>query len=210
MQRNSNAMQRTSINYLDPGTLRYLREEDIPEIKPPSRPGMTEMTLTGPFSPIEIQIYPLTNGGKSKTVEIDNYSVNAVMLENEPSDVSYKYLVAVSVCQKNESNTDKINVRQTTMMPHIRGFGPLMAAIFCPMMELARDKSNSHYVSMITGLGYDEQARQPWFPENDMTFDLDTEFTVDDLKKVQRIIALNIVLYLKLRRSANLLSILCR
>lgn len=187
-QNDSQTMQRyPNANYLDAETLRYLREEDIPEIKPPSCSGMSEVTLNGPLSPLEIQIYPLTKSGESKTVEIDFHSVNAVMLENEPNDISYKYLVAVSVCQKIDSNTDKICVRQTTMMPHIRGFGPLMAAIFCPTMELARDKSKSHYVSMITGLGYDENAERPMFAENDMTFDLDTAYSVKDLEMVKTI-----------------------
>lgn len=178
-------MQRFKIaNHLDDEMLRYLREADIPEMQPPLRSEMTEVKLKGPYSPLEINIFPLTIGGRSKNVDIDSHSVNAVMLENEPNDISYKYLVAVSVCQKNDSNTSKINVRQTTMMPHIRGFGPLMTAIFCPSMEMTRDKSNSHYVSMITGLGYDEKTGQSLFVENDMTFDLDTEFTVKDLEKV--------------------------
>lgn len=185
-QTSSDAMQpHNNANYLDDGTLRYLREEDIPDIRPPPRAGQSEVTLNGPYSPLETKIYPLTKGGQSKTVEVDSHSVNVVMLENEPNDISYKYLVAVSVCQKIESKTEKIIARQTTMMPHIRGFGPLMAAIFCPQMELARDKSNSHYVSMITGLGYDENAGRPMFSENDMTFELDTEITVKDLEKVR-------------------------
>lgn len=184
-QSSSDAMQPyNKANYLDDGTLRYLREEDIPDIRPPPHAGQSEVTLNGPHSPLETKIYPLTKGGQSQTVEVDPHSVNIVMLENEPNDISYKYLVAVSVCQKIESTTEKIVARQTTMMPHIRGFGPLMAAIFCPQMELARDKSNSHYVSMITGLGYDKNAGRPMFAENDMTFELDTEITVKDLEKV--------------------------
>lgn len=172
----------SNANFLDNETLRYWREEDIPEIKPPNlRSKMVNLTLKGPLSPLETQIYGLTNGGKSKTVDIDYHSVNAVMLENEPNDISYKYLVAVSVSQK---TNDKVNVRHTTMMPHIRGFGPLMAAIFCPTMEMVRGKSNSHYVSMITGLGYDTNAGRPIFAENDMIFDLDTEITIKDLEKV--------------------------
>lgn len=196
-QKNSQTMQRyQNANHLDDETLRYLREAEIPEIKPPSCSGMTEVTLNGPLSPLETQIYPLTNGGQSKTVEIDSHSVNVVMLENEPNDISYKYLVAVSVCQKLDSTTDKISVRQTTMMPHIRGFGPLMAAIFCPAMEMVRDKSNSHYCSAISGLGYDEQAGRPMFAENDMTFDLDTEISVNDLEKVNEIRhSMNALLY---------------
>lgn len=186
-QRNSHTMQQYP-NYLDDGTLRHLREEEFPKIpRPSSRLTPNEVTLMGPTSPLEIEIYPLTRGGQSRSVTIDNDSVNVVMLENEPNDISLKYLVAVSVCQKVDSNdktTNKISVRQTTMMPHIRAFGPLMAAIFCPTMEMTRDKSNSHYISMIAGLGYDDNAGRPIFAENDMTFDLDTEITKEDLENV--------------------------
>lgn len=186
-QTSSDAMQRYNhANYLDDGTLRYLREEDIPDIKPPEHVE-SEVTLHGPHSPLETNIYPLTKGGLSKSVEVDPHSVNIAMLENEPNDISYKYLVAVSVVQKIESTTEKVIARHTTMMPHIRGFGPLMAAIFCPQMELARDKSNTHYVSMITGLGYNENAGRPMFAENDMTFDLDTGISVKDFEKVRNV-----------------------
>lgn len=173
---------------MDDGTLRYLREEDIPKIKPPGPSGMKSLVLHGPISPLETRIYSLTKEGKDKSVEIDKQSVNVVMLENEPNDISYKYLVAVSACQKQEKEggikVNMLNVRHTTMMPHIRAFAPLMAAIFAPAMELQCDKSKSHYVAMITGLGYDRQNNRPRFAENDITFDLDTEISIEDLENV--------------------------
>lgn len=184
-QKDSHMMQQLNMNILDQETLTYLREEDTPEIRPPPCSGNAFVTLNGPKSPLETTVWPMTKGCHNRSVEIDMQSVNAVLLENEPNDISFKYLVSVSVCEKNDKKNNRISVRRTTMMPHIRAFGPLMAAIFSPAMELTRDKSNSHYVSMITGLGYDAIARRAMFAENDVRFNLDTEITINDLEKVQ-------------------------
>lgn len=104
------------------------------------------------------------------------------MLESEPNNISLKYLVATSMLRNPIGKN--MTVQQTAMMPHIHAFGPLMAAIFCPTMELARDKSKSHYISMITGSGYDEATKRRIFDDNDVKFDLDAEITAEDLKNV--------------------------
>lgn len=164
-------------------------EDEIPEINPPHKADKADkmISLRGPISPLEISIFPVANSSNLKNVKIDQSSVNSVMLENEPNDMSDKYLVSSSVCQMGNDNND-LSVRQTTLLPHIRGFAPLMAAIFCPTMELKRDEFNNHFVAMITGLGYDENEKRPIFAENDMTFHLDTEFTIDDFKIVTSIL----------------------
>jgi hypothetical protein len=69
-------------------------------------------------------------------------------------------------------------------MPNIHGFAPLMALIFCPMMECRRDATKSRYTTIMTGLGSHPETKQPLFPEHDMVFDLDVDINNEDLEKV--------------------------
>lgn len=83
-------------------------------------------------------------------------------------------------------------VHETTLLPSIRGFGPMMAMIFCPQMDLKRDRWNSRYISVRTGLGFNEDKNLPYYPEHDTTFALDFEFSQDDLILVSIILNINI------------------
>lgn len=86
----------------------------------------------------------------------------------------------------NQSNTLDFNliVRETTLLPNIRGIGTLINLLFCPLMEIKRDKTKSRYTSVITGLGYDHKEKTPIFEEHDCVFNLDFELTQDDLDMV--------------------------
>lgn len=98
-------------------------------------------------------------------------------------DAAQKYLVAASVCYA-DSNKKNINLRSTTQMPNIRGFGPLMALIFCPKMQVKCNKEKTHYTAIRTGLGYDHVKKRPFFEEHDIVFDLDVEITQHDIELV--------------------------
>lgn len=169
-------------NHLTQGLVRHLQEEDIPIIDLPNRNigRMERITIKGPFSPLEIDLYGLCQNA-SGSPKIDPLSVNNVLLENEPNDMSEKYLVAVSANSNDENST--ITVRQTTLMPNIRLFGPLMAAIFAPKMKLGRNKTETHYVRMMTGLGLDNN-KMCLSPQTNMTFDLDVELKNSDIETV--------------------------
>lgn len=98
-------------------------------------------------------------------------------------DAFEKYLVASTVTQS-DGNTSLLVARETTLLPNIRGFGPLMALLFCPTMEVRRDKTRSRNVSIITGLGYDTDRNIPLYEEHDSVFQLDVEITQDDFSMV--------------------------
>lgn len=75
-------------------------------------------------------------------------------------------------------------LRETTLMPHIRGFGPLMAMLFCPTMQINRDKNKSRYVSVLTGLGYDDLKRKPIYEEHDAILYMDAVISLTDIEIV--------------------------
>lgn len=115
-------------------------------------------------------------------MSIDSNSVNCVLLNNDPQEHASKFMVAASVTQKPSSS--ELMARHTTLMPCIRGFGAMMALIFSPTMEIKRDTHKSRYTSLITGLGYDESRHMPYFEEHDIKFDLDVEFSEEDIADV--------------------------
>ena len=187
--RRSQAQQNDRANEdwsFDSDLMGYLERETEIAVEPPPRNMCTkEIELKGPFSPLEISIHSLADARSINGLAVDHQSVNSVILDCEPQDLSEKYLVAAAVTISGPRN--KLTARQTTLMPNIRGFGPLMALIFCPVMELKRDSAKSRYVSMKTGLGLDSSKRRPLFEDHDMTFNLDVEITKEDIEIVGRL-----------------------
>lgn len=98
-------------------------------------------------------------------------------------------MIAATVCYTDPSKKN-INLRSTTQMPNIRGFGPLMALIFCPTMQVKRNKEWTHYTAIRTGLGYHNEKNRPVFEEHDMVFNLNVEITQHDIELVCIIIFL--------------------
>lgn len=95
-----------------------------------------------------------------------------------------KYLVAASICYT-DSDKRNIQLRYTTQMPNIRGFGPLMALIFSPMMHVQCNKEKTHYTALRTGLGFDSAKGRSMFAEHDMVFNLNVEITQHDIELVR-------------------------
>lgn len=94
-----------------------------------------------------------------------------------------KYIIAANVTE-NQSKSE-LTARETSIMPNIPGFGPLMAMIFSPTCEFFRDKYKSRYVAILCGLGINPINKQPMFSEHDAVFNLDTEIDVDDISSVE-------------------------
>lgn len=92
-------------------------------------------------------------------------------------------MVAAQISQYGHSD-QACTAHETTLLPSIRGFGPLMAMIFCPAMDLKRDKWKTRYISLRTGLGYDYDNNCPFFPAHDVQFPLDFELNESDLSMV--------------------------
>lgn len=92
-----------------------------------------------------------------------------------------KYVVAAHMSQKG-SDSSGYTLHETTLLPSIRGFGALMAMIFAPRMHLKRDAAKTRFVSVLTGLGFNEKG--PIFPQHDNIFHLDFALDEYDLNHV--------------------------
>ncbi|XP_055325146.1 probable ATP-dependent RNA helicase spindle-E isoform X2 [Sitodiplosis mosellana] len=176
-------------NFLDPMCESYFLEESLSDIDPPTFEKMKNkkmIKLKGPYSSLSIEPIGLTEATRNAKVVIDRHSVNSVMLENDPQDITEKYLVAATICYT-DPNKRNINLRYTTQMPNIRGFGPLMALIFSPTMHVKCNKDKTHYTALRTGLGYNSAKGRPMFAEHDMVFNLNVEITQHDIELVNQI-----------------------
>lgn len=209
-KKQNNSGARSHENPVESTYIKHLSHDSSTEVAlPPRQECKKEIQLQGPFSPLEISVYPMTEACRVRTVTIDSLSVNSVLLDNDPHQKSERYIIAASV-----SETPKMNdilLRATTILPTIRAFGPLMALIFCPTMEMKRNNEKTKYVTMRTGLGYDYWNEQPIFEEHDMIFNLDTEITVDDIKqviillcKLQWLFAINLFLAMRVNNGYRL------
>lgn len=92
-------------------------------------------------------------------------------------------MVAAHTSQRGVTNKE-FTIHETTVLPSIRGFGPLMAMIFCRSLDLKRDQTKSRYISLRTGLGYNADKSCPYYAERDTLFPLDFEFEHKDLELV--------------------------
>lgn len=71
-------------------------------------------------------------------------------------------------------------------MPNIRGLGPLIAMIFAPCVEVNRNKTQTRYVSILSGLGFNAKQNRAVYEEHDMIFDLDVKIDIEDFEVVRK------------------------
>lgn len=167
----------------------------IPFVKAPET-ARHSILLKGPFSPLETKIYSAMRLGGLKTVTVENHSSNSILLDNDPQDTHEKLLVATNITESKSNGN--LTARETTIMPNIHGFAPLMALLFCPSMEINRDSTKSRYSSILTGLGFDKTTNNSLYEEHDMVFCLDTEISQSDLEIINQMrYSINTLFYTK-------------
>ncbi|KNC29819.1 hypothetical protein FF38_01512, partial [Lucilia cuprina] len=185
--------QSLSSRYLDEDHMRqneeYIRSNqlsadfDIPS--PPKQLCNKLIKLRGPYSPLETKIFSAVRVGEWKCVQIERESVNSVLLDTDPQDVHERLVVAADVTETQTGET--IIARSTTLMPNIHGFGALMTMMFCPTMQIKRNKERTKYVAILAGLGYDEHTYKPLYGEHDIVLNLDVEIEKEDFEMINQL-----------------------
>ncbi|KAF6209821.1 hypothetical protein GE061_015572 [Apolygus lucorum] len=141
-------------------------------------------TLQGPKSPLEMSINSITRKCLGKIASIDFNSVNSVLLDNNPMDTSSRLVVAGTVTQNFQG--DRLTLRNTTIMPAIRGIVGIMCLVFTPKAELRVDPSKSYVTGALCGLGCDSDGMS-YDQENDIEVSFDCKFDMNDIETVNRI-----------------------
>jgi ATP-dependent RNA helicase TDRD9 len=164
------------------------KKEQIAKLKrcpaPPKETCEYTVKLNGPFSPLETSLNGISRIIRTK-VNIDQHSVNSVLLNDDILNFRSKFYVAANVTFSPVSNS--IVLHDINTMPTIPGLAVLLALIFCPTAEFRRDEHNSRYVSLLTGLGFDKRRNQPFFGEHDCCLDIDFKLDEEDIEKINHL-----------------------
>ncbi|XP_054164697.1 ATP-dependent RNA helicase TDRD9-like [Oppia nitens] len=162
------------------------------------RDSHEKIAIKGPHSPLECTFIGVNRKTAHKTVHVDKDSVNHIVLEPDYMSKTGRLLVSSSIGLSN--NTNNITLRDTTLMPNIRGFASLVAMLFAPRVQLRADRERKEYVGAICGLGYDKRTFKGYDPDSDAEIIFDSDISRDDVIKVN-IIRYNISTLLASLRS---------
>merc|ERR1711972_1144500 len=86
-----------------------------------------------------------------KLANVDPESVNAILLDQTPSDLSDQWMVAGQVAMS--ASGESLTVRNTSWMPSKPGLGAICTMIFAPQVELRVNSDKTRIVGFIAGLG---------------------------------------------------------
>lgn len=151
---------------------------------PPPRFCLHTIRLVGPHSPLEVSLNGISRFFVSK-VNVDQNSVNSVILEDDIVNYHSKFYVACNVTA-NQSNKSLV-IHDVTMMPQTPGLAVILALVFCPTAELRRDSFKSRYISLLTGLGYDGMKNNPFYGEHDTSLNIDFKLDEEDIENINKL-----------------------
>ena len=152
--------------------------------------------LQGPFSPLEHKVHCAYRGGGIKAVNVDQESVNAVMLDASPSNPHDQWMVAAHVAMSPSS--ESLQIRNTTWLPSKPGFGAMATMMFAPQVELRVNKAKTKLTGFVAGLGpkmiwdkpMDRVSRSERthssYPEHDIEVKFDVNITNSDIDKINK------------------------
>ena len=138
-----------------------------------------------PWSPLEIQLNPLTQKNRltrSSRVKIAPDSINYILLDDEP-DINCSSLLVSHKIESTEKSSQLI-LRNTCLLPKVRGLISLCLLAFSPMVELRVDKNKKKYCGALCGLGYDTHLNKALYSENDVEEEFDVDIDHIDIREV--------------------------
>jgi len=161
------------------------REKPAVAVTTPARDGTLEVTLRGPFSPLEMSFTSLCRSAHMKQVLIEGNSVNSVALDQEPMSGTSRLLVSAGVGISQKSGS--VMAKDSTLMPAIPGLVGLLTMIYCPKLELRYSHRVMRYTGCLSGLGIDPSTKVPVYGDHDVEIVFDTMFDNNDLDRINSI-----------------------
>jgi ATP-dependent RNA helicase TDRD9 len=140
---------------------------------PPKSKCNTKLMLSGPHSPMETSLIHVLLNSRPFDITVDPFSVNSVVLFDNPANIHGRLLVAANVT----TNKGRISLHETTMLPEIPGLPMLLAMIFAPDVIFRRNEERTKYECMQFGLGAYTDDSSSLFPEHDCV--LPVNFHID-------------------------------
>ncbi|KAF8774277.1 ATP-dependent RNA helicase TDRD9 like protein [Argiope bruennichi] len=150
--------------------------------------------LRGPYNPLEVSYCGLSNVDRFKSVKIERDSVNSVSLNAQYQDTYNSMLVASRVGVGH--NTGELILRNTTLLPKLRGLPSIVCLLFAPYAEFRTDKARKSYTGALCGLGFNPMTGEPLYPDHDIEIAFDVEINLEDIMQINSIrMAFNLLLH---------------
>ena len=75
------------------------------------------------------------------------------------------------------ADSNRVRVRQTTLLPAMPGLSSILSLLFAPRVEFRANSDRTRLTGAICGLGKKEDS-SPVYPDHDMELEFDTEISV--------------------------------
>ncbi|XP_019725760.1 ATP-dependent RNA helicase TDRD9 isoform X2 [Hippocampus comes] len=149
----------------------------------------TKVRLHGPSSPYKIQFHCLFHDTYIKHVNIDQYSINTMAVNENPHYKHQRMLVAGSVFINSSGN---ILPKDTSLMPDIPGLPAIVTMLFTPIMELRTNVDKTRYIGALCGLGWNSETQKGVLPDHDIELAFDVKFDFEDITEINALrVAMN-------------------
>ena len=180
---------------------------NIASMKEDQSKQLISLSFHGPFNPLEHKVQCSYRTGSQKLCNVDPESVNAVLLDQSPSDPTDQWMVAAQVAMSPSS--ESLLIRNTSWMPAKPGLGSLATMIFSPQVELRGNKGihkdkkakgkHTRIIGYVAGLGpktiFDKplaevtrsEKTHGYYPEHDMEVKLDVVISNGDVNVINKI-----------------------
>ncbi|XP_009072311.1 PREDICTED: putative ATP-dependent RNA helicase TDRD9, partial [Acanthisitta chloris] len=141
-----------------------------------------KVTLYGPYSPYELKCYGVTRASQFRNAFIQKDSINSIGV-HDPAEGALEQLLVAAFLSVN-ANGSTVILGETSLMPPIPGLLAVFSMLFAPAIQLRVAESGQHFTGVLCGLGWNQTARAPLLPENDMELTFDVHFGVEDVKEI--------------------------
>ena len=159
-----------------------------PSLRGSVLPGNGQLlTVFAPRTSYEETFTSCVNIGRMRNVTVDSNSINSICINQHPGDPTRIMMVAGEV-GINQSGSTMI-VRNTTILPCVKGLMQLICVLFSPVVEFRTNEEQTRLTGAICGLGAHKTPRGIFsvLPDHDIELHFDTEFTLEDIIEINGI-----------------------
>lgn len=133
--------------------------------------------LKGPSNPTQMKFQSVLEKSQGYGVDVDMLSVNSVLLDPNYEKSRRQMLVAASVGQ---NRRNRIIVRDTTLMPNIRGLPTIMSLLFAQYYRFIYNDQMKCISGAVFGVGWNE-SEEPLDRDYEVELNFDVQITKNDV-----------------------------
>jgi len=134
------------------------------------------LRLEGPYSPLETTLTEVSIENRGN-VQIDQGSVNCVLLDNEIENYEGTAVIAADIMK---NATRGITLYNVTTLPNIYGLPTLIALMFAPNFSFYQNPEKKEFVGIRFGLGCYENNSKAFYYDHDSFLPINFENTFQD------------------------------